>query len=349
MRNFRSLLIVSLVALAASGCGTPPPLGAAGQSAAQAPVWPKPPEQPRIRYLRSVSGPEDLGIERSFLRRIVDFMSAGGPGHFIRPTGVAEHDGVLYVADPGARVLWILDPGRERFVKLAQIGEQALVSPVAVAVRPDGAVFLADSGLKKVYLLDRGGRLLRIAAQEGLARPAGLAYDPVREWLYVADSANQRIDVYAPNGTLVRRWGRNGRRDGEFNYPTYLALDASGTLLVTDALNFRVQAFDRDGRFRWKLGRHGDGSGDFAAPKGVAVDGEGRLYVVDALFDAVQIFGPDGKLLLGFGEQGTRAGQFWLPGGIFITSRQEIYVADAYNQRVQVFVGVPAPGKEAAR
>jgi DNA-binding beta-propeller fold protein YncE len=345
MRSFRTLWVVPLVALAASGCGTSPSLGAAKEISAERPVWPKPPDPPRIRYLRSVAGPEDLGVERSFWRRIIDFVSARGPGHFVRPTGVAEHDGVLYVADPGARALWILDPGRGRFVKLAQVGEQALVSPVAVAVRPDGAVFLADSGLKKVYLIDRAGRLLRIAAQAGLARPAGLAYDAARGRLYVADSANHRIDVYGPDGALLRRWGRSGNRDGEFNYPTYLALDASGNLLVTDALNFRVQAFDREGRFRWKLGRHGDGSGDFAAPKGVAADGEGRLYVVDALFDAVQIFGPDGKLLLGFGQQGTRAGQFWLPGGIFVASRDEIYVADAYNQRVQVFQRIPAAGE----
>jgi len=312
-------------------------------------VWPAAPAQARIRYLRSVSGPEDLGLERSIFRRLIDFLTAGGPGHFVRPTGVAERQGVLYVADPGARAFWILDSQEGRYTKVTRVGDEELVSPVAVAPGADGSAYLADSGLGKVYLLDRRGRLLRTVAQGDLQRPAGLAYDAASGRLYVADSAAHRIRAYATDGTLLRQWGRSGSGDGEFNHPTYLGLGASGTLLVTDALNFRVQAFDRDGRFLWKLGRHGDGSGDFAAPKGVAMDREGRLYVVDALFDAVQIFAPDGALLLGFGEQGTRAGRFWLPGGIFVARDDRIYVADSYNQRIQLFVRVRATSGEGGK
>ncbi len=336
MRNFPVWVMTLVILLFTSGCGTPPSVGVSNEAPAELLVWPRPPDEPRVRYVRSVSGPEDFGIARSFFQRLIDVFSGGGADHFIRPTGVAEREGVLYVADPGARALWILDPAKNRSVKVEKVGDVALVSPVAVAVRPDGAVFVADTGLKKVFLLDREGKFTRIAAEEGLARPAGLAYDAAGQWLYVADSAYHWIGVYDPNGALIRTRGQRGAQDGEFNSPTHLALDRTGVLLVTDALNFRIQAFDREGRFLWKLGRHGDGSGDFAAPKGLAADSEGHVYVVDALFDAVQIFERDGSLLLAFGGQGTGAGQFWLPGGIFINAQDKIYVADAYNQRVQV-------------
>jgi DNA-binding beta-propeller fold protein YncE len=335
--------------LFSGGCGTPPPANVPPEPPAAAPVWPAPPAQPRIRWARSVSGPGDWGIARTVLRRMMDALVGRGAEHFVRPTGVAERDGVLYVADPGAQALWILDAPRNRFAKVDRILDEALSSPVAVAVRPDGAVFVADTGLKKVFLVDREGRAIRVAAHEGLLRPAGLAYDAQTERLYIADSAAHRIGAYGADGALIRSWGRGGSRDGEFNRPTHLSVDRAGTLLVTDALNFRIQAFDREGRFLWKLGRAGDGSGDFAAPKGLAADGEGHVYVVDALFDAVQIFDRDAGLLLAFGERGTRAGQFWLPGGIFIGPKDTIYIADAYNQRVQVFVPAADTGKEATR
>lgn len=346
MRTFPSFMIILGLVLFASGCRAPAPTQAVEAAPAAALVWPSPPAEPRIRYLRSVSRPNEWGIARPFLRRMMDALIGRGEEHFIRPTGVAERDGVLYVADPGAQALWILDSAQNRFVKVMQVGEDALALPVAVAVRPDGAVFVADTWLRKVFLLDREGKLIRVAAGEGLARPAGLAYDAATQRLYVVDSANHRIAVYGPGGALIRTWGQRGIEDGEFNHPTHLALDRTGTLLVTDALNFRAQAFDQEGRFLWKLGRPGDGSGDFAAPKGLAADSEGHVYVVDALFDAVQIFERDGTLLLAFGERGTRAGQFWLPGGLFITPQNQIYVADAYNQRIQVFAFDPTPARE---
>jgi DNA-binding beta-propeller fold protein YncE len=340
MRNIPALMIVLGLLLLSSGCRAPAPPGDLQGAPAAALVWPKPPAEPRIRYERSSSGPDEYGIKRSFLRRMLDTLVGRGEEHFVRPTGVAEHEGVLYVADPGARALWILDTVRDEFIKVNQVREEALGSPVAVAVRPDGAVFVADTLLKKVFLLDREGKLVRIAAEKGLVRPAGLAYDAATQRLYVVDSAAHQISAYGADGALIRTWGRGGHQDGEFNHPTHLALDGTGTLMVTDALNFRIQAFDQEGRFLWKLGRAGDGSGDFSAPKGLAADSEGHIYVVDALFDAVQIFERDGTLLLAFGERGTQAGQFWLPGGIFITPQDKIYVADAYNRRIHVLAFV---------
>ncbi|MFQ5945799.1 MAG: 6-bladed beta-propeller, partial [Anaerolineae bacterium] len=315
--------VLALVLFAAS-CAVRPP-AQAPEIPAEPIVWPKPPAESRIRYVRSISGPHDLGIEKSFLGRLAETLFGRTEEYLIRPTGVAERNGVLYVADPGAQALWIFDPANQQVVKVSQVGGTALASPVAVAAAPDGAVFVADSWLKKVFLLDREGKLLQTVVEDGLDRPVGLAYNETIARLYVADSAGHRIAVYRGDGTRVLTWGSRGSGDGEFNRPTHLALDRSGTLLVTDALNFRIQAFDQEGRFLWKMGHHGDGSGDFAAPKGVAEDSLGHLYVVDALFDTVQIFERNGTFLLSFGERGVQPGQFWLPGGIFISRQDRIY------------------------
>ncbi len=332
--------------LFATSCGTPGIPKASDDGVGGGPVWPQAPAESRIRFVRSISGPSELGISKPIFQRMVDAIVGRGDERFVRPTGVAELDGVIYVADPGSPALWILDSSHNHYAKIDDVAGTRLASPVAVALRPDGAVFVADSALKKVLLLDADGKFIRIAAEQDLERPAALAFDAASGRLYVADSARHRIAVYGADGTLIGTWGRAGTMEGEFNFPTHLALDRDGTLLATDALNFRVQAFDRTGRFLWKFGRHGDGSGDLAAPKGVAADSAGHVYVVDALFDGVQIFERDGAFLLAFGERGAHAGQFWLPGGLFINARDRIFVADAYNQRVQVFETVAAAGTE---
>ena len=343
--KLKAWLVALPLVLFVGGCVAPVPAPDTGPAAEATLVWPMPPEQARIRYLQDVTGPQDWGIERSWLQRLADVLTGSGATRFVRPSAVAEASGVLYVADRGAQSLWILDRPRNRHVRLTHIGGEALISPVALALRADGAVFVADTLLKKVFLLDREGALIRTFVTQGLERPAGLAWHEGTRQLYVLDSLRHRIAVFDGNGALLRYIGESGKGDGQFNHPTHLAMDTSGALLVTDAMNFRVQTLGRDGRFIRKFGKPGNGAGDFAAPKGVAVDADGHYYVVDALFDAVQIFDQQGQLLLGFGKHGEQPGQFTLPGGLFISAEDKVYVADAYNRRVQVFLGAIATGK----
>lgn len=340
------------VALALAGCVSAGPGSESARMdgvkgvAARA-VWPPAPADARIEYVQSVADPADWGIERSARTRIVEVFTGRRTVPFVRPTGVAERDGVLYVADPGARTLRILDAPRRKDFVVTRLGEALLASPVAVAPGPDGTVFLADSGHRKVYAVDRDGGNARVVIAEGILRPAALAYDAARDRLYVADSMAHRVLVFSSDGRSLGSFGGHGRAPGEFNSPTHLALSRDGTLFVTDALNFRLQSFDVEHRPLAAFGSHGDGAGDFAAPKGAAVDGRGRVYVADAMFDAVQVFQPDGLLLLGLGSQGTGPGQFWLPNGLYVNGAERLFVADAYNRRIQVFRILPDPPGEA--
>ena len=329
-----ALLFVGDGSLAAEAAGP------AGQGIA----WPPPPAQARIRYVRSIATPADWGVTPNVFARLVDMLTGETQLRFVRPTGVAVRDKVLFVADPGVPALFVLDAERNEARQVSDAGGALLLSPVAVAPGPADTVFVADSALKVIIAFDRGGRPVRRISHPDLMRPAAVAYDGKSDRLYVADSQAHRIAVFSASGEFRQAFGTRGSGDGEFNAPTHVALTRDGDLLVTDALNHRIQAFDAAGRFLRKLGGAGDGAGSFAAPKGVAADGRGRIYVADALFDAVQIFKPDGALLLGFGEQGTRPGQFSLPGGLYMDAQDTLYVADSYNRRIQVFERSAAGG-----
>jgi len=351
IQTIKWLVIVGMALLVqVMGCSASPvtPVAPEMPLSASPLVWPAPPQQARIRYLKSVSNARDWGLERSFFQRLADTLTGGVEPSFSRPSAVMESKGVLYVADSGAQALWILDKPNNKSLRLTQLGTDALISPVALALRADGAVFVADTALKKVFLVDAQGQLLRTFFTQGLERPAALAWHEASHRLYVLDSLRNRITVFDGNGAMLRNLGDSGggAADGQFNRPTHMTLDADGSLLVNDAMNFRLQWLDREGQFIGKFGKSGNGTGDFAAAKGVAADAQGHYYVADALFDAVQIFNRAGQLLLSFGERGTGPGQFSLPRGVFVSQDDRVYVADAYNGRIQIFSGAIATEKE---
>ena len=89
--------------------------------------------------------------------------------------------------------------------------------------------------------------------------PTGLAFDEDENMLYVADTENNRIQVFeivagntCPSGTdeiidgvcFVEEFGTSGSTDGKFNAPSGLAVDEDNDLLyVADTDNNRIQMF----------------------------------------------------------------------------------------------------------
>lgn len=321
-----------------AACGIQSPAVPPGREVSKTPLtWPQPPQQPRIRFIRTMATPKDLGIPPTAWQRIWEVVAGRDEEWLIRPADVAARGETIFVVDAGAQALWILNPRTGGFRKIQEAGGDRLVSPIAVALGSSGRVYLADSYLGKIFVYDNGEKWLATISDPRIRRPAGLAYDARRDRLYIGDSAAHRVWIFSGEGKPVGVIGQRGAGNGEFNFPTRVAVDRNGNLFVTDTLNFRVQVFDPDGKFAGMFGRLGDSSGDFASPKGIALDSEGHIYIVEALFDAVQIFDRGGRYLLTFGERGLGAGQFWLPAGIFVDPQDRVYVADSYNQRIQIF------------
>jgi tripartite motif-containing protein 71 len=122
--------------------------------------------------------------------------------------------------------------------------------------------------------------------------------------VFVADSANNRVQKFTNDGTFVATWGSSGSADGQFDTILGIAVDANGNVFVTDFGNSRIQKFTNAGTFLAKWGSSGSGDGQFNNPYGVAVDADGNVFVIDSLlkslitplFDRVQKFTNDGNL-----------------------------------------------------
>lgn len=258
-------------------------------------------------------------------------------------TAIADSAGNVYVADAEQGIIFVFDIEKN---KLRFLGEGVLAGPVGLAIdNKRGIIFVADSRLDRVFGLDKntGSLIIRIGTPKEFQNPSGMVFDENRDRLYITDTQNHLIRVFDKDGKALFTIGKRGNGEGEFNFPSYLALDSHGRLFVADTLNFRVQIFDQDGKFLKKFGRLGDAPATFTRPYGIGVDSEGHVYVVDSAFNNFQIFEEDGTLLLWIGEAGTEPGKFFLPTGMYIDKQDRIYVADTFNRRVQVFQYLKQP------
>jgi DNA-binding beta-propeller fold protein YncE len=303
------------------------------------PVWPPPPQTPRIRYVTSLYGAADLEEKKSWFGKALEsvFGAEETQPQMRRPYGIFAYADRIYVTDPDESMLHIFDIGKGKYSGLRGIRGEDLVSPIGIFVDKDENIYLSDSMLRKVFVLNKEQKLKKEIGSPGqFLRPTGIALHDNR--IYVVDTHGHDVLVFdKDSGKYLFRFGKNGSGNGEFNYPTNIFIDKSGLIYITDSLNFRVQIFDKDGNFISGFGKLGDGSGNLSKPKGIAVDSDGHIYVADAHFDNVQIFDKKGTLLLGFGRTGRGKGEMILPAGVFIDGKDRIYVADSFNSRIQIF------------
>jgi len=166
--------------------------------------------------------------------------------------------------------------------------------------------------------------------------PYGIAAD-AEGHVYVADTYNNRIQVFNSNGTFLRSWGQKGTGQGQLLLPYDVAVDQQGNVYVADTYNFRIQKFDTSGRVVLQWGRKGAGISEFAFLSGVAVGPEGSVYTTDAKMNRIQVFNGDGRYLRSWGQAGKETGNFVAPMGITVDNSGNVYVADSKMQRVQVF------------
>ena len=159
--------------------------------------------------------------------------------------------------------------------------------------------------------------------------PKGVAIG-VNGDVYVADSNNNRIQIFTADGVFLDKWGRFGTREGEFFRPEGIAIDSHFDVYVTDRLNHRIQKFDRNGRFITQWGRNGTGESEFQGPTGIAVEADDDVLVADKFNFRMQKFKGNGDFIRQYGgkdETGTKPEKFNNgPDAVAVDSQKNSYV-----------------------
>jgi len=124
-------------------------------------------------------------------------------------------------------------------------------------------------------------------------RPQGLAIDR-RDWLWVADASNHRLQVFDVSTavpTLIKILGSPGSEPGSFNYPFQIWIDEDNDWVwVCDMGNHRIQAFTSEGDFVQSIGGPGRAPGEFFQPWSLLQDSQNNIFVLDTYNHRVQRF-----------------------------------------------------------
>jgi len=174
-------------------------------------------------------------------------------------SGDGQFAGCGGMATDAAGNLYVADEGNDRIVSFSSTGSflgnwgvsgtgpGQLLNPFGIAVESDGNVLVSD-GSPRLQRFSALGAYLGTLATGGAGEgqvgccPLQLAVDPDRR-IFVADWQNNRIEVFAPDGSFGAQWGTLGTGPGQFNGPTGVAADADGNVFVFDRENQRVQKF----------------------------------------------------------------------------------------------------------
>lgn len=91
--------------------------------------------------------------------------------------------------------------------------------------------------------------------------------------VYIADTDNNRVEVFSKTGGFLRKWGTMGSGNGQFLRAEDVAVSSDGTVWVADDGNGRAQAFSSAGAFRASIATPSE------AARGIAVDADGNVLV----------------------------------------------------------------------
>lgn len=254
------------------------------------------------------------------------------------PTNVAvDSSGNVYVVDSKNDALTISSGDG------SVLGTYELLStPISVAVAGNGSIYVGNAGNGSVDVLNKDLSLSgKLGKGNGeFAKPGSIAIAANGD-VYVTDGKNNVVKVYNSNRSLKTSFGEAGTGNGQFNFPTSIAINEKrNEVLVTDikAVDgaYLVQAFSKAGNFLKGLVKYGQGEGELIRPLGIAVDEESRIYISDTLKNVVQVYDGNGNFLKSLTD-GTDASLKTPMGLDFCSKTSRLFVASSNSSKVETF------------
>jgi DNA-binding beta-propeller fold protein YncE len=160
----------------------------------------------------------------------------------------------------------------------------------------------------------------------GFVRPSGVAVDPVRGEVLVADPGNNRIVIFDEHGTYRYEFAGGDR----FAVPLDVAVDSRGLIYVLGSTSRGrgVFRFDFDGLYLSQLTFEAPVGGEPADPASFAVDDHDRLYVLDAA----------GLRILRYDADGSLAGAFAVAADLDEGTREEVHLGSIAIAGGEIFI-----------
>ena len=185
--------------------------------------------------------------------------------------------------------------------KLEGTFSEGMVDPGGMAIDTENRfLYVADPALDQILVYDAdkyqllrrigtGGKKSTLTTPGDFSKPTNVAVDQDGN-LYVADTWNNRVEIFDADGNFIREFGKHGDGPGHFARPKGIAVDADGHVWVADAVQDRVQCFTPEGKLLLWIGGHGSLPGQFSDLAGLAIDKQNRIFTSEQYPGRTQMF-----------------------------------------------------------
>jgi len=248
------------------------------------------------------------------------------------PVRVSSVAGTVYVSDAKSnQVLGIKDG-------VTTVVISGLDKPLGIAVAGD-LLYVGNAGRKdvEVYSISQQKYLRSLGGAGAFQMPNSIAVASDGT-VVIADSKANVVQVYSAAGAFVMTIGSKGSADGQFNFPSAVAIDDT-RIVVADQGNHRIQIFDRAGKFVSSLGgevtgglSRDDYKGKFTRIAGIALSGA-DILALDSAHAYVQVLDSAGKCKGFLGSSGSCPTCMKLGTDVTVAADGSVLVTDPENGR----------------
>ncbi len=320
---------------------------------------PPPPEQISVGYTFRLSnqmnpsaGPFDLQTGQSL-----------GPGTALgqldSPTGIAlSNDGqIIYIVDSGNQRIqrferdgtfigsWSAEDDQRIGLGLFDPANQGASD---IVVGPGDLLHVADTWNHRVMILDADGQLVRELGRSGDITDTNNSVDPTvspglfygprsvavtDDEIFVTDTGNERVQVFASDGTFLRAFGGYGTEPGKLIEPVGIAIGPDGNVYVADTGNSRISVFGPDGTPVTQIAVPA-WEGQVSQQNYLRFGPDGVLYATSPGSGVVQAFNGTDFVTIQGGEAG---GAITAPVGLTIGADGQMFVTETASSEVIEF------------
>ena len=265
-------------------------------------------------------------------------MNLGAPIHTIAgvrsPWGIDSHKGEIVVSERNIGHISTYTPSGKKSQTIDLKGLKLF----GLTLDREGNIIVGENTNNSIRKYSPEGQLLASVGTEGtgplqFCSPEDVAINTRNNKVYVADCSNHRVQILNSDLTFSATFGKQGKDEGQFDYPSGLVCDSAGNVYVAEFSNHRIQVFTAEGKFLRMFGKRGKGRGELNGPIGIALDPSSKhVYISETTNRRISVFTCGGQFVTSFGEDVEK----FRPRGLAVDNNRVVYVCDS-NGSIHIF------------